>query len=252
MKRTILITGGTGKFGQSLVKHFLESGDRVVTNSRNSKMVSRLRREFEGYGDSFVILQSDLTNIEAIPSFVQALKNSGIQPDYLINNARNIDYLQIEKDGSISRGNFLGEFLLDVIVPYELTMELANQDESKLSGIVNISSQYGNVAANPNLYDDPSKQSPLHYGVCKAALNHLTKELAVRLAGKEIRVNGIAFGGVEGRVDKDFKKRYSKLCPMGRMLLDNEVCGPIDILCSDIFSGMTGQTINVDGGWSIW
>ena len=143
-------------------------------------------------------------------------------------------------------------FLLDVIVPYELTMALAMQKNSRLSRVINIGSQYGSVVANPNLYDDPVAQSPLHYSVCKAALAHLTKELAVRLASKNIQVNCIAFGGVEGRVDEQFKARYAKLCPMGRMLQDKEVCGPVDMLLSDHFSGMTGHVLNVDGGWGIW
>ena len=113
-------------------------------------------------------------------------------------------------------------------------------------------SMYGTVAANPHLYTDPTMQSPLHYGVAKAALMHLTKELAVRLVGKGIQVNCVAFGGVEGRVDDAFKQRYAQLCPMGRMLKDNEIAGPVEMLLSDRCSGVNGHTLLVDGGWSIW
>jgi NAD(P)-dependent dehydrogenase (short-subunit alcohol dehydrogenase family) len=102
------------------------------------------------------------------------------------------------------------------------------------------------------LYDDPVRQSPLQYGVCKAALSHLTKELAVRLAAKNIQVNCVAFGGIEGRVDPAFLARYAALNPMGRMLQENEVAGPIEALLSDGFSAMTGHTMAVDGGWGIW
>ena len=133
------------------------------------------------------------------------------------------------------------EYLLDVVAPYELTMALVQQENSRLQKVVNIGSQYGTVAANPNLYTEPLKQSPLHYGIAKAALAHLTKELAVRLANREIQVNCIAFGGVEGRVDEAFKERYAKLCPIGRMLRDDEVVGPVDMLLSDKCSGITGH-----------
>ena len=96
------------------------------------------------------------------------------------------------------------------------------------------------------------RQSPLHYSVAKAAQVQLTRELAVRLAPKGIRVNGICFGGVEGRADEAFVDRYRQLCPAGRMLRDDEVVGPVDYLVSDASSGMTGHNMMVDGGWTTW
>jgi NAD(P)-dependent dehydrogenase (short-subunit alcohol dehydrogenase family) len=126
------------------------------------------------------------------------------------------------------------------------------QKNSQLRRVVNIGSMYGTVAANTHLYTDPVGQSPLHYSVAKAALSHLTKELAVRLSKNSIQVNCVAFGGVEGRVDDAFKQRYAQLCPMGRMLREDEVVGPVDMLLSDKCSGVTGHTLAVDGGWSIW
>ena len=59
-------------------------------------------------------------------------------------------------------------------------MALAAVYDSKLGAVINIGSQYGLVAPNLSLYEDPERGSPLHYGVAKAALSHLTKELAVR------------------------------------------------------------------------
>ena len=146
----------------------------------------------------------------------------------------------------------MAELLMDVVIPYELTMALSLQTGSKLASVVNIGSQYGVVTPNLKLYTDPLKESPLHYGVAKAGLGHLTKELAVRLAANDIRVNCVAFGGVEGRVDDDFKKRYSELCPMGRMLNESDLFRPVDMLLSPETSAITGHTLVVDGGWSIW
>ena len=139
-----------------------------------------------------------------------------------------------------------------IVVPYELTMALAQQQNSRLESVVNIGSQYGVVAPNLNLYSEPVIESPLHYGVAKAGMGHLTKELAVRLAGQDIRVNCVAFGGVEGRVGDDFKKRYAALCPMGRMLNESDLAGPVDLLLSSASSAITGHTLVVDGGWSVW
>jgi NAD(P)-dependent dehydrogenase (short-subunit alcohol dehydrogenase family) len=250
--RTILITGGSGKFGRVLVSHFLTAGDRVIATCFKDDSLENLLIEFSNYSDKFVGMKADLTKCDAIELLLEQLDTQDIRPDCLINNARSLSFLKISEDGLVSRENFTNEFLLDVVVPYELTMALARQRDSKLRRVLNIGSQYGSVAANPHLYADPIKQSPVHYGVAKAALAHLTKELAVRLAGVCIQVNCVAFGGVEGRVDEAFKQRYAKLCPMGRMLTDDEVVGPVDMLLSDKCSGMTGHILAVDGGWSIW
>lgn len=250
--RTILITGGSGKFGKAMAKYFLAAGDRVLTTCRTTESLDKLTKEYKSFGEIFKVFKVDLTEDNSIASLLEQLDYLNIQPNCLVNNARSLNYLSVDQDGLVSRSNFTNEYLLDVVVPYELTMVLIRQKYSQLKKVVNIGSQYGTVAANPNLYIDPVKQSPLHYGVAKAALVHLTKELAVRLASREIQVNCIAFGGVEGRVDDAFKKRYAKLCPMGRMLRDDEVVGPVDMLLSDKCSGITGHVLAVDGGWSIW
>lgn len=250
--RTILITGGTGKFGRALTSHFLSVGDDVVVTGRTDESLEKLRAEHASAGDKLLGIKVDLTDPGAIKALLAQLEAQNISLDCLVNNARSISFLKTEEDGLISRENFANEYLLDVIVPYELTMALTMQKGSQLRRVVNIGSMYGTVAANPHLYTDPVKQSPLQYSVAKAALAHLTKELAVRLAGKDIQVNCVAFGGVEGRVDEAFKQRYAQLCPMGRMLRDDEVVSPVDLLLSDKFSGVTGHTLAVDGGWSIW
>jgi NAD(P)-dependent dehydrogenase (short-subunit alcohol dehydrogenase family) len=176
----------------------------------------------------------------------------GLNPTALINAARNLEYLKVSSNGFTSRANFLAEFELDVAVPYELSMLLSESEKSVLRTIINIGSQYGTVAANPSLYDRPNLDSPIHYSVSKAALAHLTKELAIRLSHKSIRVNCIAYGGIKGRVDMNFEGRYQKLCPSGKMLDLSEIFGPIKLLLSDEGSGINGHILAVDGGWTVW
>lgn len=251
MPRNILLTGCSGKLGQVILKHFLKLGDFIVFTSRRPEKINQVLEENSTFRDQIKGFQVDLTNPDELKKLTKEIQNNKISIDCLINNARDISNLVI-KNGLVAREHFLNEFLLGVIVPYELTMSLALDLENKLKKVVNIGSQYGLVAANPSLYMNYEAESPIHYGVAKAALIHLTKELAVRLAPKNILVNCVAYGGVEGRVDDDFKERYAKLAPLGRMLKEPEIPGPIEYLLSEKSSGMTGHVLAVDGGWSIW
>jgi len=252
MSKVILITGGSGKFGRSLVSSMLAKGDTVIYTARSQDSIAAMMKIHPAAGSRLTGLQVDFTDGDAAVELSARLLEMGLSPEGLVNNARSQEFLKIAQSGMVSRENFMGEFLVDVVAPYELTMVLAMQPESRLRRVVNIGSQYGVVAANRALYTDHVRQSPLHYSVAKAALSHLTRELAVRLADRDILVNCVAYGGVEGRVDEAFKQRYANLVPLGRMLRDDEVAGPVNYLLSEECSGMTGQVMSVDGGWSIW
>ena len=117
--------------------------------------------------------------------------------------------------------------------------------------IINIASMYGLLPYNDYLCEG-SKAICINYGVCKAGLLQLTREMAIRLAGQGIRVNAISYGGVIGRADEAFIERYARLCPSKKMLDLNEVSGHAIYLCSDQSLGMTGHNLVVDGGFSVW
>jgi NAD(P)-dependent dehydrogenase (short-subunit alcohol dehydrogenase family) len=253
-KNVFLITGGTGVVGSCLVHHFCAKGDCVVFTARNSQNIRFLEENVNsliGEERAFGI-SIDHEDPSASTEILNFLTNKNFFPVGLVNNARSIDYLKIESDGTINRENWYREFQLGVVSAYELTLALVLMDGSKLFSVVNISSMYGIVPANPNLYVNPKFESPLHYSVIKAALIHLTKELAVRLAPNNIRVNSVAYGGIEGRVSEDFKERYAKLCPLGRMLKQDEVSGPVEFLLGPNSNAITGHTLVADGGWSLW
>lgn len=249
-QRTILLTGASGRFGKILTRHFLAAGDLVIGTARSAESMARMRDDYAG--QRFEAVLADLADVDAAARLCSELAARGLAPDCLVNNARSLAFLKVKDNGIVSRENFVNEYLMDVVVPYELTMAIATQPGSRLTRVVNIGSQYGSAAFNLSLYDRPDHQAPLHYGVAKAALVQLTKELAVRLAPREIKVNCVAFGGVDGRVDEAFKERYAKLCPTGRMLNEDEVPGPVDMLLSQAAGGITGHTIKADGGWTLW
>lgn len=251
MKETILITGGTGKFGKQFVKHFANKGWRVLFTTTCQDNADKLMAKI-GSDYRLMPLIVDFTKPQAVQEIINRVQGSGYTINHLVNNARSLDFLQTDSLGQTSREDFLAEYLMDVVVPYELSVRLFNIQPNELSTITNIGSQYGVVAANPALYEDYPKQSPIQYSVAKAALIHLTKELAVRFSDFDIRVNCIAYGGVSGRVDDSFEARYAKLTPSGRMLSESEIIGPLDFLVSENCKAINGQTIQADGGWTLW
>lgn len=250
MKETILITGGTGKFGRQFIQHFIQRGWVVLFTTTNKERGDQLISQFDS--ENLISFVADLTIPDAISQLVDSIHNRGYTVNHLVNNARSLDSLITNSLGQTDRQPFIDEYLMDVVIPYELSMALYNTQASSLRTITNIGSQYGMVAANPNLYDNYPSQSPIQYGTAKAALVHLTKELAVRFANENIRVNCISYGGVEGRVDEEFKERYAQLVPIGRMLSESELAGPLELIISDSCSAINGQTIQADGGWTLW
>lgn len=252
MKKTLLLTGGTGKFGQVLARYFCEKGWDVVTTSREKSRLDSLIANIGLTKGSIIGIAVDLQKPGMSQWLVDELSSLNISITHLVNNARSLETLSINSDGTTSRDSFMSEFEFDVVVPYELSMSLSSSLKHKMNAIVNIGSMYGEVAPNPSLYDGTLDKSPVQYGVSKAALHHLTRELSVRLAPKNIRVNCVAFGGVEGRVDQEFIRRYAQLVPSRRMLKDSELIGPVEFLLEEASSAINGHVMLADGGWSVW
>ncbi|NJR71829.1 MAG: SDR family oxidoreductase, partial [Gammaproteobacteria bacterium] len=213
---------------------------------------AQLNIEQSQFNDFFTGIEVDFARPEAISRLCDNLDNRHINITHLINNARSLEYLKTEPNGIVSAHNFTQEFVIDVVVPYQLGMALVERQGEHLKHIIHIGSQYGHVAANLKLYDQPQTESAIHYGVAKAALVHLTKEMAIRLAHRKIQVNCISYGGVKGRANDAFEQRYATLCPLGRMLIEEEIVAPIDMLINFPSISMTGHTFHADGGWSLW
>ena len=245
--RRILITGGTGNIGSRLVTDMLNDGHEVLFTSRSAlsaqDAISKHNWDLNRCKPVIVEFSSE-------HSIERTLDQIDILPDLIIHNARSLDTFKLDEKGILEHDSFQREFYNGITFPYSLTMELALKSP-ELKDVIFISSMYGNVAPTPALYTDFLKQSPVNYGVVKAAQIHLVKELAVRLAPK-IRVNAISYGGVEGRVDEEFKERYSKLVPTGRMLNHEDLYPPVRYILENSGLNITGENLKVDGGWTIW
>jgi NAD(P)-dependent dehydrogenase (short-subunit alcohol dehydrogenase family) len=119
------------------------------------------------------------------------------------------------------------------------------------ASIVNIASIYGMYGPDWRLYEGTSLSNPSAYGASKGGLIQLTRWLATTIA-PEVRVNAISPGGVSRHQPEEFVKRYESKVPLGRMATEEDFCGAIAYLVSDLSKYVTGQILSVDGGWGTW
>ena len=232
--------------------YFADSGQQVIATSRSINKLQLLEKEVGNLSEKIDFVCQDLMEDNSSSKLRKKIEEKGKCVTQLINNARSLDYLMQNEKGIVDEEKFTNEIRLDVIVPYKLINEFSLGIKHRLNNVVNISSIYGVVVPNLNLYEEGDIGCPINYSVSKSAMNHLTKEMAIRLAKRNIRVNSVAFGGVKGRTSAEFNERYAKYCPSGRMLELNEVVGPVEFLLSAKSSGVTGHVLMVDGGWTVW
>lgn len=252
MTKTVLITGATGVLGAAIVTHLASLGWSLVLASREQEKCDKLADSLSHFSTNISCIRINLKDKESTETVAQRLAEDGIRVSHIVSNARSLDTLSVNDEGLTEVNNFMDEFLIDVVAPYRMIMGFSQSSEHDLKGLVTVGSQYGIVAPNPSLYNGDLKNSPIQYGVAKAALHHLTRELAIRLSPK-VRVNCVAYGGFVGRSDADFQKRYGKLSPAGRMLEPYEAGGPVAFLLDDkVSSAITGHVLVADGGWSTW
>lgn len=246
--RNILLTGGTGIIGTILTGSLVSDGHRVIITSRSREKGDSFIKESGLPKDKVLIVEVDFESDDALKIIKTQLPE---KIDAVIHNARTVETLKINDQARVSIEQFQVELFMAVTFPYELTSALIEWNTG-LKDVLFISSIYGIVGPTPSLYDDFHHQSPINYGVAKASQIHLTKELAVRLADKDIRVNCISYGGVEGRADETFKKRYRARTPFKGMLKANDIYPPVQYILNNPDISVTGENLKVDGGWTIW
>lgn len=252
MKKTVVITGATGKLGASISKHLAQLGWNLVLTSRDVARSETLAQDLRIEGVTVHSVPLDLLDEESTETLAARISEKGIEVTHVVSNARSLDTLELDAAGLAPAKRFLDELAIDVVAPYRMLMAFVRDPLHDLRGVVTVGSQYGEVAPNPALYGGDLSRSPVQYGVAKAALHHMTRELSVRLA-PGVRVNCVAYGGFVGRADAAFQESYSRLAPLGRMLTEADAGGPVAFLLDDAAAAaVTGHVLVADGGWSVW
>ena len=121
--------------------------------------------------------------------------------------------------------------------------------------IINISSIYGNVSPDQNIYEYRRKKGdiffkPIAYSVSKAGIINMSRYLATYWAKQGVRVNTLTIAGVYNNQDENFLEAYNKRIPIGKMANSEDYFGPLIFLSTEASSYMTGSNLIIDGGWT--
>jgi NAD(P)-dependent dehydrogenase (short-subunit alcohol dehydrogenase family) len=121
---------------------------------------------------------------------------------------------------------------------------------NKKGSLINISSIYGIVGPDFNVYEGTEMTMPAAYSAIKGGLVNLTRYLAAYYGKDGIRVNTISPGGIFDNQPQSFLDNYNKKVPMKRMGTPEDIAPAAVFLLSDAASYVTGHNMVIDGGWT--
>lgn len=240
--KVALITGASRGIGKAIAIEFAKQGASVIinysTDFEGAKETLEYVKKLNGYG---IIIKGDISSFEKCSTLVEeTLKIMG-KIDILVNNAgiSNIGLFMDATEEEIQRivsTNLLGAMYLTKHVLKEMISR-------KNGNIINISSMWGDVGASCEVL----------YSTTKGGLNAFTKALAKEVAPSNIRVNCIAPGVIDTKMNsflgEEDKKSLEEEIPLGRFGNPSEIGKLAVFLCSDDSSYITGQIIRADGGF---
>ncbi|WP_164659337.1 SDR family NAD(P)-dependent oxidoreductase [Tropicibacter sp. Alg240-R139] len=247
--KTAIITGAANGIGLAIGRHFADVGANVMFADMDEKsLVSELGEQAdEGNVRYFA---GDLREKLTIANLLSATLDAFDQIDVLVNGARQVapsDPLDAD-DASVRTlldQNLFPALRLSQLVSNRMIKQVEDQDDGTAGSIINLSS----IAArrtHPEL---------LGYSVSSAALDQMTRSLAVALAPNRIRVNSIALGSVMSaslqsalKDNRDARTDIEKHTPLSRIASPTELTETAQYLASDASAFMTGQILTLDGG----
>jgi NAD(P)-dependent dehydrogenase (short-subunit alcohol dehydrogenase family) len=248
--KVCLVTGGSSGLGSYITRGFLEAGARrVYITSRKAEACEAAARELSQYGEC-VALPGDMSLLEEIERIAAELADREDHLDVLVNNAGTAwaaplsDYPEKGWDKVMD---------LNAKTPFFLTKALVGLlskggSPEATSSVINISSIAGSLPAGDENYA---------YGASKAALDHVTTSLALRLARKNVRVNAIAPGRFYSKMttyvsdDADAIQKEFDVIPLQRWGGEGDIAGVAVMLASSAGAFITGEVITVDGGFKL-
>ena len=243
--RVAVVTGASAGLGRRFAQVLHGAGATVVVAARRQDRLQALADEL---GERIVPVATDVAVADDCRHLIDAaVEVGGGRLDLLVNNA-GMSVIGPAEDESFEQFQHVVDVNLNSVF---LLSQLAFAPMVASGGgtIVNIASMLGLVAATP------VKQAS--YCASKGAVVNLTRELAAQWARKGVRVNAIAPGWFRSEMtdamwgDESSENYVRRGTPIGREGAEHELDGALLFLASDASSYVVGQTLAVDGGWTI-
>lgn len=244
--KTALITGGSRGIGLMIARGLVEAGARVYISSRKADVCERVAAELSEFGEC-IALPADCGTEQGCNGLAAELAEREKELNILVNNAGANWGAPMEDFPDSGWDKVLA---LNVKAVFQLTRALVPQLEAAArkgdpARVINTGSIDG---LKPPMLDTFS------YSASKAAVHHLTRVLAKKLAEKNITVNAIAPGPFESKMMEvtleNFGEAIIASCPMGRIGEPEDMAGVVIYLASRAGAYVTGVVIPVDGGIS--
>jgi len=242
--RIALVTGGSRGIGRETSLRLAEAGAQVVINYHKSRdEAEKLRDEIVGSGGSAELFQADISVAMDVERLFMFMKDQHQGIDILVNNAGIIRdnlllAMELPEWEQVIRLNLTGAFLCTRAAAELMLVRHAG----KIINMASISSIKGG-------------RGQVNYAAAKGGLVSFTRACAVELAGKGIQVNAVLPGVITTDMTTRVRKRAGeailKGIPQGRFGTPADVANLVVFLASDLADYITGQSIVIDGGFSV-
>ena len=253
--KNVLVTGGTSGIGQAIAVRFAEHGANVAINylktpdeaSATEEQVQACVARVRERGVRDVLVQGDVSEEkDAVRMVAETVAELG-GVDVLINNAG----IQISRPShELSQADFEKVLAVNLRGAFLCARESIKRflGSGTPGSIINVSSVHQAIP----------KPEYLGYSVSKGGMQNLTRTLALEYAGQNIRVNGIGPGATVTPINRAWvddpqkAEQVTRHIPLGRAATADEMAGVACFLASDDAAYITGQTIFVDGGLTLY
>ena len=253
--KNVLITGSSSGIGQSIAIRFAQEGANVAINFRKSAAEAEMTHEqvhaamdtMSQHGGKHILIQADVAKEDEVIRMIQTTISELGGLDFLINNAG----IQIPVDSHEMTTDNLDRVLgVNLRGAFMCAREAIKHflAENKPGAIVNISSVH-QIIPKPRF---------LSYSISKGGMQNLTRTLALEYAGRNIRVNAIGPGATVTPINRAWiddpvkRAQVEEHIPMRRAGEADEMAGVACFLASDLAAYITGQTLFVDGGLTLF
>jgi NAD(P)-dependent dehydrogenase (short-subunit alcohol dehydrogenase family) len=248
--KTAVVTGASRGLGQAFAVALAEAGADLVITSRHGAELRDTAAAVRAHGREALAIEADSADEAAVREMVDTAAAKFGRIDVLVNNAAceraNLppEQTTLESWQSVMRTNVDGPFLC----AREVARVMIGQKRGRIINVASMSGQIINRYFHGGSYD-----------VSKSAVVGLTKALAVEWAPHGITVNALAPGyyGTAPNLqwfqsNPEIHRKVLDLVPLGRLGTIEELAGLVVVMASDICSYMTGSTILIDGGYTLW